>query len=205
MRDRARREGRRRGPALGRAALAAVVVLLSGFSVLLLRRRGPPHPVTQIALPDLAPWETMEETRRVLPPADYERHDMRFGALLLGGVGTLAALLGMLGLALWIYPDSVPDKQIATPLPRFPSPQLQPNPPYDLADLRARQLGLLQNAYWLDRQRGVVHMPIADAMRDVARRGIPDWPTGPVPARPEPVKVPPARAAPVTTTPGLGR
>ena len=188
MRDRARR--RRRGPGFGQTLFAAAVVL-SGLSLLLVRRRALPGPVGPVSLPDEAPWETMEETRVILPPAEYERRDAGFGAVLLGGLGAFVLLLGMLGVALWLYPRSVPDKQIATPLPRFPAPQLQPNPPYDMADLRAQQLGLLQNPYWLDRGRGIVHMPIADAMRDVARRGIPDWPA----------RMEPAEAAPMQATP----
>jgi hypothetical protein len=34
----------------------------------------------------------------------------------------------------------------------------------------------LDSAGWVDRTKNVVHMPIDDAMRRIAERGIADWP-----------------------------
>ena len=86
----------------------------------------------------------------------------------------------MLGFASWLYPGAQTDK-ILLPATNetFPAPRLQPDAAADMARFRAEQLQQLNGAYWLDRERRRVHMPIADAMRDVAARGIPDWPTAP--------------------------
>jgi hypothetical protein len=29
---------------------------------------------------------------------------------------------------------------------------------------------------WIDKDKGIVHIPIDEAMRRIAERGIPDWP-----------------------------
>jgi hypothetical protein len=82
------------------------------------------------------------------------------------------ALLG----ALWMYPGTMTDQYVARPLPNFAQPQLQASPRADMDRFRSQQLGALNGVYWLDRAHGVVHVPIADAMRKVAEEGIADWP-----------------------------
>ena len=115
-----------------------------------------------------------------LPPARHEDTDVGFRTLLAAGVLMLLALVGVLGFASWLYPGAQTDK-ILLPASNetFPAPRLQPDVAADMARFRAEQMQQLNGAYWLDRERGRVHMPIADAMRDVATRGIPDWPTAP--------------------------
>jgi hypothetical protein len=68
------------------------------------------------------------------------------------------------------------DQYVARPLPNFAQPQLQASPRADMDRFRSQQLGALNGVYWLDRAHGVVHLPIADAMRKVAEEGIADWP-----------------------------
>lgn len=115
-----------------------------------------------------------------LPPARHEGTDVGFRALLVAGVLMLLALVGVLGFASWLYPGAQTDKVLSSANnDAFPAPRLQPDVAADMARFRAEQLQQLNGAYWLDRERGRVHMPIADAMRDVATRGIPDWPAAP--------------------------
>lgn len=115
-----------------------------------------------------------------LPPARHEGTDVGFRALLVAGVLMFLALGGVLGFASWLYPGAQTDKILSSANnDAFPAPRLQPDAAADMARFRAEQLQQLDGAYWLDRERGRVHMPIADAMRDVAARGIPDWPTAP--------------------------
>ena len=122
------RAGHRRGPGFGQTVFAAVVVL-SGLSILLARRPACRRSRSgRSRRPTTRPGRSWRRPGGVLPAAEYERRDMRFGTIFLGGVGTLVTLAGMLGLALWLYPRSVPDKQIATPLPSFPAPRLQAQP-----------------------------------------------------------------------------
>jgi len=112
-----------------------------------------------------------------LPPARHETRDVGFRPMLLAGILMLVALASMLGLAALIYPHSMREQTVSLPQAQFPVPQLQPNPAADMAVLRARQLHDLETAHWIDRDRRIVHIPIAQAMKDVAERGIPDWPT----------------------------
>ena len=111
-----------------------------------------------------------------LPPARHEQRDVRFKPMLIAGILMLLALLAVAGLAAWLFPDSKQDRVVDLPQAQFPTPQLQPSPATDLAVFRKRQLQRLNSAYWIDREARRVHIPIAQAMRDVAQRGIPDWP-----------------------------
>lgn len=56
-----------------------------------------------------------------------------------------------------------------------PAPMLQLNPPADLAKFRAREDDQLDSYGWVDRAKGIVHIPIEQAMKDVAARGLPDF------------------------------
>lgn len=148
---------------LGWAAVAAGVG--GGLARLLPRATAP------------APAELPEED---LPPARHEGTEVGFRPLLVAGVLMLLALTGVLGLSVKLYPGSRTDKAMVPPRDMdFPAPRLQTDTGADMARFRAEQLQQLNGAYWLDRERGRVHMPVADAMRDVAVRGIPDWPSAP--------------------------
>ena len=63
----------------------------------------------------------------------------------------------------------------------YPGPQLQTSAVRDMNRFRAQQLQQLNGAYWLDKAHGIVHLPIEDAMRLVAKEGIADWPKTPYP------------------------
>ncbi|MGE0451003.1 MAG: hypothetical protein AB7Q29_15630 [Vicinamibacterales bacterium] len=54
-----------------------------------------------------------------------------------------------------------------------PQPRLQTDPKADLADLRAGEEAILNGYQWVDRNRNVVRIPIADAMRLTLQRGFP--------------------------------
>jgi hypothetical protein len=61
----------------------------------------------------------------------------------------------------------------ATPpdaLPISAGVPMQPDPGGDLARFRAQKEALLEGYRWLDRDKGVVQIPIEDAMRIVAQR-----------------------------------
>ena len=58
-----------------------------------------------------------------------------------------------------------------TPLP--PQPRIQSSPRRDLAAQRAVEDSVLNKYWWVDRQKGVVGIPIERAMDLVAQRGIP--------------------------------
>lgn len=114
------------------------------------------------------------------PPAAYERRDVSAGAMAIGFGGVVLALAVSVGLAMWLYPQAVVDRRINTPLPTYPAPRLQENPAADLQHFYANEMARLNGAGWVDQAHGIAHIPIDQAMRMIARQGIPDWP-GPKP------------------------
>lgn len=66
---------------------------------------------------------------------------------------------------------------VGMPVPNFPAPALQSSPRADMAAFLQAELTRLNGTGWVDRAHGIVHIPIADAMRRVAEDGIAGWPT----------------------------
>ncbi len=81
----------------------------------------------------------------------------------------------MIGLAAWLFPGSLRDRSVPQTA-NFPTPQLQPSPADDMAIFQTQQIQQLNSYWWIDRKAQRVHIPITQAMQDVARQGIPDWP-----------------------------
>jgi hypothetical protein len=54
-----------------------------------------------------------------------------------------------------------------------PEPRLQTQPRQDLSDLRAREQQLLTTYGWVDKNAGVVRIPIEQAMKVTLERGLP--------------------------------
>ncbi|MBV9071949.1 MAG: hypothetical protein JO231_24785 [Acidobacteria bacterium] len=49
-----------------------------------------------------------------------------------------------------------------------PGPRLQTNPEADLRRLRAEEDKWLNTYHWIDKQTGIVHIPIVEAMKKLA-------------------------------------
>ena len=115
---------------------------------------------------------------RALPAARHEKRDigLRFILLLLSGIG--CTLLLLMGLAYVIFPGEVKDRRFAEPFPTFPLPRLQPSPAVDWQVFYAHEMAWLNSAGWQDKAAGIVHIPIDQAMHDVAAEGIAGWPAG---------------------------
>jgi hypothetical protein len=56
-----------------------------------------------------------------------------------------------------------------------PAPRLQVTPEKDLADLRAREDAILTSYAWVEKDRGIARIPVEEAMRLVAERGLPTF------------------------------
>jgi hypothetical protein len=57
-----------------------------------------------------------------------------------------------------------------------PSPRLQVHPETDLAAFRAQEEATLTTYAWVDKENGIVRIPVQEAMRIVAERGLPVFP-----------------------------
>jgi hypothetical protein len=88
----------------------------------------------------------------------------------------IAMVIVMTLLVLWLFPGRTVDRTIHLPLPHYPPPELQVSPRNDMAAFRAQEMRWLNSTGWVDKARGVAHIPIEDAMREVAQEGIAGWP-----------------------------
>jgi hypothetical protein len=121
----------------------------------------------------------------VNPGVRYEREDVRPSWLIIGAAAIV--LFGLIGLGFSlvilntmetrrseIIPTPLPLIQLRpTPLP----PRLQPNPldqrmaEEDMATLRSREEELLNSYGWVDREAGIVRIPIDQAIEILAEDG----------------------------------
>jgi amino acid transporter len=111
-----------------------------------------------------------------LPPARTEKTDVSPRAIIIGLVlvTVVAGLLALL--CIWLFPTALKDSRARVGAAEFPAPRLQATPAPDMATFYAEEMQRLHGAGWVDRAQGIVHIPIEDAMRAIAARGIPDWP-----------------------------
>jgi hypothetical protein len=121
--------------------------------------------------------------------AGYERSDMSVGWIAVGGVGLLATLAAVLvvvsvfevkvtGLPVTIgRPADLVDPLAGAPTP--PPPRLEAAPGEQLAGYRAASEQRLNSYGWVDRQTGVVRIPIGQAMDRLAQQSLPAATPGP--------------------------
>jgi hypothetical protein len=117
------------------------------------------------------------------PEVHHEESDVNFRAILGFGVGLIVVAL-VIHVMMWVllgyfearegqqgprmYPLAVGQENRLPPEPR-----LQTNPREDLAELRAREDALLHTYGWVDRNAGIVRIPIETAMKVTLERGLP--------------------------------
>jgi hypothetical protein len=119
----------------------------------------------------------------------------RFGIALI--VLCVISILMLLGL--FRYFQSQEETRTAAgvePRQIFPQPQLQQTPVLDLRAIRAEEDQVLNSYAWMDQAKGVVRIPISQAIDILAKRGLP--------SRPQPGVQSAAGNVSVPTESGLG-
>jgi hypothetical protein len=111
------------------------------------------------------------------PLTEYERSDWSLGPVAMVYAGILALLVICAFVLIAAYPASLPDADRSLRTER-PGPRLQTNAAADLARFRADEQKRLDTYYWVDRQKGTVHIPIDAAMKQLVDTGIPGFPKG---------------------------
>ena len=118
------------------------------------------------------------------PDVQHESTDVDVRAILLSAAG-LAAITVVSGLVVWllfIVLTRTTDRASAVrnyPLAASqdnrlpPEPRLQTDPRQDLRDLRDQEDAALTGYRWVDRNAGVVRIPIEQAMKLTIERGLP--------------------------------
>ena len=116
----------------------------------------------------------------------HEKSDARGGAII--ALGVLLAVMGLIvqASAGWLF-DCLKEReqrkyqrlpvlaateraQLPRDLDKIPQPRLQVSEPVDLAKLRQAEDSLLNSYGWVDREKGIVRIPIDEAMRLLAER-----------------------------------
>jgi hypothetical protein len=117
------------------------------------------------------------------PVVDHEESDVNIRAIF-GFIGGLLVSAIVIHLAVWVlfrYFDAREGRHLAPAFPLAatqesrvpPEPRLQTNPRQDLSDLRAREDQVLTSYGWVDKNTGVVRIPIDEAMKLTLQRGLP--------------------------------
>jgi hypothetical protein len=115
--------------------------------------------------------------------AGFEETDVNVVAV--GKFGLALLLVTILAMALLVgvfnYFKASEGGQAATvdPAKVFPHPQLEKTPILDLMAVRAAEEQVLNSYGWVDQQKGVVRIPIAQAMELVVKKGLPVRATAP--------------------------
>jgi hypothetical protein len=124
------------------------------------------------------------------PDLDYERTDV--DASRVASVGAVIAVVSVISCVVVLVlfnllfdrarrqdppnPPLARHEQGRTP----PEPRLQVLPLKDVRELRAEEQAVLHGAAWVDQKAGIAQIPIEEAMKIVAEKGLPRW--APVPS-----------------------
>lgn len=116
-------------------------------------------------------------------PDNYERRDVdiwRVGWVIAGLVGVLILCCVISASYFKILEWKTVKREgpilspLATRMREFPQPRLQADPNRDLKKLREREQSVLDSYRWIDREQGVIGIPIEVAMELIAERGLPE-------------------------------
>jgi hypothetical protein len=111
------------------------------------------------------------------PKTAFEPTDWQLGPIALIYIGLIALLVIVPFVLIAAYPTSLPDVDRSLSITP-PGPRLETNPQADLQRFRAEEEKRLNTYYWVDRQKGIVHIPIEQAMKKLATTGAPGFPKG---------------------------
>ncbi|MEK4031868.1 hypothetical protein WOC76_00110 [Methylocystis sp. IM3] len=114
-----------------------------------------------------------------LEPAQHEAGDVSANFVWAGATTVMLAVAFLAALVLWLFPASLLDRTLHLPLSPYPAPALQPDPAADMARFYSEEMAQLNSTGWIDQSADRAHIPIAQAMRLVAKEGIRGWPPAP--------------------------
>jgi hypothetical protein len=121
------------------------------------------------------------------PAVEHEESDVNIRAIFGFGLGLLAVGVVVHVLVWLLFMSFTAGEHVQAPLQyplaaadadRLPpEPRLQTAPRQDLIDLRAQEQQRLRTYSWVDRNAGVVRIPIEEAIRLTLDRGLPVRPS----------------------------
>ena len=125
------------------------------------------------------------------PELRYEQSDVRAGAIVRFALALVVVVILASAFLLGLFkllarqerrhdPPPPPLAQEGGQLP--PAPRLQSTPLQDLEQLRAEEEKELTSYGWVDAKAGIAHIPIDEAIKIVAARGLPHAAASPAPS-----------------------
>ena len=111
------------------------------------------------------------------PAAGHELSDVNIWAVGKFGIALVVVMLLSVGLLIGVFQffQSRENREAKAidPVKAFPMPQLLQNEPKNLAAFRADETKLLDTYGWVDQQKGVVRIPVDQAIDLLVQRGLP--------------------------------
>ena len=111
------------------------------------------------------------------PKTAFEKSDWPLGIVGWVLVGTFIFLVIAPFVLIGAFPRAVSDVSRALTV-EPPQPRLQTDPSEDLARFLVDEDKRLNTYYWIDKEKGIVHIPIEQAMQELAEEGIDGFPRG---------------------------
>ncbi|MBV9825437.1 MAG: hypothetical protein JO001_07165 [Alphaproteobacteria bacterium] len=108
----------------------------------------------------------------------YETQDWAVRPVVWALLGVSLLVIVALGALRMIFVKASSDASRALTVP-MAAPRLQVSPQVDIAQLRTREDHDLNTYYWVDRDKGLVHIPIDAAMKKVVAQGLDGFPSAP--------------------------
>jgi hypothetical protein len=149
-----------------------LLVIFRGFLILLIRRVLLPHGLGAAEQPVSAGTGgyQIENPNTAFEPSDWPLWPV---ALL------YIAILTMLVISCFVlipaFPTALPDVDRTLRIAP-PGPRLQTDPEAEMRHVRAEEEKWLNTYHWIDKRKGIVHIPVAEAMKKLARTGAPGFP-----------------------------
>jgi hypothetical protein len=111
----------------------------------------------------------------------YEITDLKPGAIVLFGIGlVIAMVLAVIVTTLFMRYQTFQHARRETPVPRLarereaaPEPRLQVDANKELRQMRAAEDAALSGYGWVDKDAGIVKIPVDRAMEVLAKKGLP--------------------------------
>ena len=111
------------------------------------------------------------------PKTAFEKSEWPLGTIGLVLLGTLIFLVIAPLVLIAAFPRAVSDVSRALTV-EPPQPRLETDPPEDLARFLVDEDKRLNTYYWIDKKKGIIHIPIEQAMQELAEEGIGGFPRG---------------------------
>jgi hypothetical protein len=126
--------------------------------------------------------ETEKDTTAENPDVNFEPKDVNIRAIMYIAIGFIVAAVVINLLVWWLYDylrqsdphhGRLSSSEIKATVPQPPEPRLQVSPSTDLQTLESTQRDQLNQYGWIDQQKGIVKIPVEEAMKQIVQKGLP--------------------------------